>query len=227
MFREFVAVRRVCIGSPPSIASAVGAATAFFALALPVVSHAGLELTSPDGIDLTGIWTIDAERSDDPEEALESLRKQAKGRIKGGISGGFGGMGGAGGGIGGFGSHARGGGEDREAMRDRMQKMFSASERIEILQLPASMELNLSDRAVSCTSIAKSQVSLPNGEIADQTCGWDDDEFVVEFRGPEGFTRTDRYSPGDDQTLLVHTTVKGKRMPELTLESVYVRSESN
>lgn len=215
----------------PSGSPAVRAATAFFVLVLPVAAHAGLELSAPEGVDLTGVWVIDRERSDDPQEALEALHEKAKDRMRGRTGGGLGrfgaitGMGGRGGGMD---SRRPPDGADREALRERMQQMLSASERIELMQLPDSVELNLSDRAVSCTSTDKAQVSLPDGELADRLCGWDDGEFVVELHGPDGFRRTDRYSQGaDDQTLFVRTTVKGGRMPELILNSIYARSESN
>lgn len=215
----------------PSCSSAVKAATAFFALALPIAAHAGLELTAPEGVDLTGVWTIDRERSDDPKEALEELRAKAKDRLRGRAGGGFGGIGaiaGMGGVGAGMGGRRPPDGPDREAMRKRMEQMLSASERIELMQLQESVELNLSDRSVSCTSTDEVQVSLPDGELADRLCGWDDGEFVVEFHGPDGLRRTDRYSQGaDNQTLFVRTTVKGGRMPELVLSSVYARSESN
>jgi hypothetical protein len=186
-------------------------------------AHAGFDQSSPKGVDLTGVWTIDPERSEDPEQALKAGRSPPKGERPGAsIS-----VGGAAGGFGGFGGPVPAGGMDREAMRERMRKTLSPSERIEIMQLPDAVELNLADRSVSCTSSVRAQVSLPDGGIADQTCGWDDNAFVVELNGRDGFRRTDRYATGDGKTLIVSTTIKGGRMPEIVFKSVYVRHESN
>ena len=207
------------------LAAAAKATTACIALVLPVSAHAGLDTTAPEGIDLTGIWTIDPKRSEDPKEALQKLREQGKARGPIGMSG-MSGMDRMGG-LGGMGSQRPGSTEDRAAMREQMEQRLTASERIEVMQVPRAVEINLSDRVVSCTSTEKSQVSMPDGEQADRLCGWDDDEFVVELKGTSGFNRTDRYSRGGDgQTLVVTTSMKGGRTPELKFKSVYVRSES-
>lgn len=204
------------------LAATIKATTFCIALVLPVSAHAGLDTIAPEGIDLTGIWTIDPKRSEDPKQALQKLHKQGKVRGRTGM----GGMSGTSG-LGGMGGQLPGSTEDREAMREQMEQRLAASERIEVMQVPQAVELNLDDRSVSCTSTEKSQVSMPDGELADRLCGWDDDEFVVEIQGPSGFNRTDRYSRGDDgQTLVVTTSMKSGRIPELKFKSVYVRSES-
>jgi hypothetical protein len=217
-----VAVRRFDSPYIVQLAVAAKATTFCIALVLPVSAHAGLDTSAPEGIDLTGIWTIDPKRSEDPKEALQKLREQGKVRGRIGM-GGISGMGG----LGGMGSQRPGSTEDHEAMREQMEQRLAISKRIEIMQIPQAVELNLGDRFVSCTSTEKSQVPMPDGELADRLCGWDDDEFVVELQGPSGFHRTDRYSRGDDgQTLVVTTSLKGGRIPELKFKSVYVRSES-
>jgi hypothetical protein len=219
-------VRSIRLNPLPAIFSAVKAATVFLTLAIPVAAYADHVLTAPKGIDLTGVWTIDSKRSDDPQKALQSHDKDAQEPMRVRVSAGIGGFGGTGG-MSGLGDRHAEGTASRDATHKRIQQFAAASERIEILQLPESVDLKFAEHYVSCTSTARAQVSLPDGNTANRTCGWDENEFVVEIQGSEGFTRTDRYSRGNAETLVVSTMVKSDRMPKLEFKSVYLRSESN
>lgn len=230
-------MRAVRLDPPSSVSPAVKAMTAFLALALPLVAYAERGLTAPKGIDLTGVWTIDRERSDDPEKPREPTRKEGKAPIRvhvGGVIGALGGVSGVGGGVsGGMGGPGErhpdrnGGREGREGMDEGTPQLFAASERMEILQLPDSVDLKFADHYVSCTSAAKTQMTLSGGGAADRTCGWDGDEFIVEIEDADGHMRTDRISRGDDDTLVVKTTVTGERVPKREFKRVYMRSDSN
>lgn len=220
-------MRSVRPDPPLSVSPAVKAATVFLALALPLVAYAERGLAAPEGIDLTGVWTIDRERSDGPEKAHELDRREGKEPMRVRVGGSLGALGGLGGGVGNPGKRNADSDGGREGMDERIQQLFAARERIEILQLPDSVDLKFSDRYVTCTSTAKTQLALLDGSTANRTCGWDGNEFIVEFQDSKGDTRTDRYSRGDSETLVVKSTVKVERMPKRELKRVYLRSDSN
>ena len=212
---------------PPLLVSpAVKAATLLIAVALPLVASADRVMTAPRGIDLTGVWSIDRKRSDDPTKTQEFNRKEAKYAFHVRVGGGLGGLGGFGGlsGVGNPGHGPPATSASREPTQQH-EHSIAVSERIEILQLPESVDLKLADYYISCTSTAKTEVSLPERGSAERTCGWEGDAFVVEIHDAEGFSRSDRYAVDDAKSLIVETTVTSDRLPKLSFKSVYGRSE--
>ena len=219
-------MKPVRLDPPLLVSPAIRAATLLFAIALPVVAVADRVMTAPPGIDLTGVWAIDRKRSDDPTKTQETNRKEAKDAVHVRVGGGIGGLGGFGGlsRDGGLGDGPPASSANAEPRR-KHERPFTASERIEILQLPESVDLKFADYYVSCASTAKAPLSLPKRGSAERTCGWEGDEFVVEIHDSDGYARSDRFAIRSDKSLGVETTITSDRMPKLEFKSVYARSE--
>jgi hypothetical protein len=190
---------------------------------LSVAAGAELKHTAPAKVDLTGLWKINPDLSDDPYEAVEKKRRDSAGgsRTGGGPMGGSGGR--RGGGIvidagdildGVFGEPVggtasgtvggrRGGGggtSDRPAgdpepssMRIPLDSFLATLEQFEATQAPDSLTIATEEETTTCKPAAPGQAPLPGGESGDRRCGWQGDTWVTEIKAPNGVTRTNRY----------------------------------
>ena len=188
------------------------------------VALAGLKATAPKHVDLTGLWKINAELSDDPQEILDKRREKAMGRrgMRGGMGGMGGGMGrgpGGGGDTGGppdarreHGRHGREDSDDRESMHESMERMLATQEQLDIKQDVDSVTLSSIDDTSRCKSGATVQVSTPDGNLADRQCGWKRSTYLIELKSPKGLTRTEEYKLAKSgNQLIVVTQFKGGR----------------
>jgi hypothetical protein len=193
-------------------------------------AYAALKTTPPKNVDLTGLWMINPQLSDNPKEILEKRREKSMSRrgrrggggMEGGMGGGMrrtGGMGGGppGGMGGGVRRHDRGGQDEperKDSMQDSLDDLIGAPEQLDIKQDAHAFMLSSGDQSNSCKPGEVAQVSLRDGYLADRQCGWQSKKFVIELKSPLGITRTDRYElvKKTDQ-LVVITELEGGRGP--------------
>ncbi len=91
-------------------------------------------------------------------------------------------------------------------------------------QQPKILSFVSDSGTLDCTPGEKTSVNDANGS-ATRSCGWDGKAFVVTLKPERGATREDRYALEADGARLVHTTtLKGGRMPEVSLRRVYVKA---
>jgi hypothetical protein len=181
------------------------------------VAAAELKVTAPPKIDLTGLWKINPEQSDDPQKVVAQKREDSTGGgpIRGGGGGGrrgsatidvgdiFGGGtigGGTVGGSVGRGGGSRGGSSDRpdgdpEPATTRMplDSFLATREQFEIQQRPEALTISTVDETSTCKPAETAKTPMPNGEMVDQHCGWDGATWVMELKSEDGVTRLNRY----------------------------------
>jgi hypothetical protein len=93
-----------------------------------------------------------------------------------------------------------------------------------VRQQPKILSFVSDSGTLDCTPGEKTSVNDANGS-ATRSCGWDGKAFVVTLKPERGATREDRYALEADGARLVHTTtLKGGRMPEVSLRRVYVKA---
>lgn len=187
---------------------------------------AGLKVSAPADVDIGGSWKLNPEASDDPKQALEKMRQDMKNRM-GGMRGAMGGVPG-GGRMGGAMGGARGGapgeaGGDHESRRRQLEQRLATSEQIQIAQQANALSLSTDNGSTSCDTPEKTQVSTPDGGMADRRCGWDGKSFVIETKSADGFTQRERYELAPDGRLLMVTQINAARMPKITVKRVYER----
>jgi hypothetical protein len=176
-----------------SYASIIGAT-----LLTSSVACAGLKSTAPADVDLGGTWTFNHDASDEQRGVLGGGQLHMERRDapsgSGSISGG---------------SPPRAGrmsDGDLESMHEQMKQRLASAERIEIEQRADDMTLKTDAGAVTCDTTETTQVSTPEGGVADRQCGWDGNAFVVELKSPDGVTQRDSYTLADDGKQLIVTT---------------------
>ena len=221
----------------------VGAAIVNFAAA------SELKPTAPAKVDLTGLWTINPDLSDDPYEAVEKKRRDSAGgsptgggpvgggtgRRQGGIvidagdvlDGVFGGSTGrrAGGGSGGT-SDRPAGDPEPSTMRMPLDSFLATIDQFEISQQRDSLTIATTDETSTCKPADPGQADLPGGEVGERRCGWQGDTWVTEIKEPNGVTRTNRYELKKGGRQLVMTSeIKGGKSPlsGLRIKRVYDR----
>jgi hypothetical protein len=219
-----------------NLTSALLAAVAIAAAS--AVMAGDLKSAAPKKVDLTAIWKINPELSDDPQKVLAKKRDESSGRGPMGGGGGGGGGGGStahtrvgkadvdvGGGIlgdviaGTIGSGSRGGGGsgDRPAadpeptgMRVPLDSFLATREQFEIQQRPDALTISTLDETSTCKPGTTEKVPLQSGETVERHCGWDGGAFVIELASDDGVKRINRYElhNGDRQLVLV-SEIKG------------------
>ena len=169
------------------------------------LAFADYDAVSSRGVDLSGHWRLNAASSDDAEQMLQDrLEEERKRREK-------------------FLRQARerGGiwlpppGEEEPAgqsspqgqrtappspgaaMRkrrdDELRKMLGISDTLDITQSGSSIGIDSQVDARRFEAGTRSQVSMPQGELADSNVGWDGDWFVIERRVKGGPRVTEKY----------------------------------
>lgn len=160
-------------------------------LLLGVPACATYEVTSSQGVDLSGRWQLNAALSDDAEALLQQrLERERKERAV-------------------WERRARDAGvlmpppdpsaandapprdrsrrSARERYLDSLRQMLGISSTLEIKQSGANVQIVSKVDSRRFEAGTRSQVSMPQGELADSAVGWDGDWFVIERevkRGP-------------------------------------------
>ena len=210
------------------------------------VALADLKPAAPKAVNLTAIWKINAELSEDPQQVLAKRRDESSGRgsnrsmPRGGTGTGTGGID-AGdilaGTISGSisrGRGARNSGSDRpdedpepqSSTRMPLDSFLATREQFEIEQRPDALTVRTIDETSTCKPSQTGQVRMPNGDLLEQRCGWDGSAFVTELKSPDGVTRVTRYElRKSDQQLVLTNQIKGGRgqMRGLQIRRVYDR----
>ena len=199
------------------------------AAALVVSAHA--QTPAPAKPDLSGIWKINAQLSDQtpgpPDSSGGSNQgggAQPGGPGGGGYGGGFGGRGGGFGGRGGGRGGMGGGGAQRDPeqmkkMRDFMQAVMAAPAGVTIVQ--QDKEISFTDDQGQVTKITpdgKEEKHVFGSETGKTKTKWNADQLVMEitaagFDGGPKITRTYSVSQGQDgaRELRVVTNIQGNR----------------
>lgn len=184
-----------------------GAATCIGAFLLCCASAcvAAYREAPPAGADLSGYWRINPAASDDPEQMLQQrldeerreqekwLRKQRE-RDPLGIPP-----------I----DDATPGAERpapnrshllaRNRRLEEMRRMLDISDTLSIKQQGTRVQIASAVDSNTYDAGSKSQVSMPQGELADQTVGWDGSWFVVRRRAKRGPQMIYKYRLRNDQ----------------------------
>jgi hypothetical protein len=220
------------------------AAFAIVAVAITGIASARLRENAPKDVDLTALWKINAELSDDPQKVIAKARTEENtvnrgssspsgGRSTSGTGDVFGGVV-FGGVIFGGGQGGASGGADRpandpppmESTRVPLDAFLATREQFEIVQSPDGMTIRNDEETSTCKPGETERVPLQGGELVEQKCGWDGDAFVIELVSPDGVKRTKRYELRDKgKQLHVLTTVKGGsgHLANLRIKRVYER----
>jgi hypothetical protein len=221
------------------------------AVALGIAMGADLKPTAPAKVDLTGLWRINPDLSDDPHEAVARKRRDASGDApRGGPAGG--GRGGSqggvvidagdifdgvfGGSVGGSVGGRRGGGggtSDRPAgdpepatMRMPLDAFLATLEEFEIAQQPDALTISTLEQSDTCRPAEPGEAPLPGGDKGERRCGWRGSAWVTEVTAPNGVTRSNRYElRKGGRELVMISEVKGGKTPlsGLRIRRVYDR----
>lgn len=212
------------------------------------VALADLKSIPPKNVDLTGLWKLNPELSDDPQKAVETKRSDSAGsgtmrrRGSGGPGGIVIGNGKVGGtismpdwpGTGGGGASTKGGTSDRpdddpepSTMKMPLDSFLATREEFEIQQTPQEVKINTLEDSQTCKAAVPSKAPVPGGDMATQRCGWDGSAWVVELQIPgDELKRITRYQLRKKGTqLAMVTAIKGGKTPlsGLEIERVYDR----
>ncbi len=217
------------------------------------ISMAELKRTPPAKVDLTGLWKLNEDQSDDPRKAVAKKKEDSStyGRSGGGRRGGAtidvgdifgGGVGGTiGGGTiggtigrrGGGGGGSGGGQSDRpkddpepSTLRMPLDSFLATRDQFDIQQQPDGVTINTEDDTSTCKPAATGKVKMPNGDMVDQNCGWQGDTWVTELKSEDGVTRTNRYElRNKGKQLVMVSSVKGghTQLAGLQIKRVYDR----
>ncbi|MEO5618965.1 MAG: hypothetical protein ABIS67_14445 [Candidatus Eisenbacteria bacterium] len=145
-------------------------------------------------IDLTGLWTLNGDLSDDPTKVMQTMQAQ---RHDG--SGGGGWMSAVGFGVHGPGMHGGGGGgPDPEQMRAQMNRMTRAIEppgRLTITQTNGSITLtDAGGQSQTLTTKGKKERLQLDGRTVSVRTKWDHGRLVKKTSLGDGMTLTETYS---------------------------------
>jgi len=207
---------------------------------LVIVGTALTANAEPDNQDalrtISGAWRLDAERS---EDARAKLREQMDGNRedgeprgpRGGRGGPGGGRGGPGGGMGGPGGGGRGGGMggpgarmDPRAMREAMDGILAAPEKLAITARTSDVEIVEGDGAIHRMRPDGRKMKHEGSAVTETQSRWDGAALVLDSSLGPMMKVTERYSlDAASGELLVDVTVKGPRGEPTTARRVYVR----
>jgi len=186
---------------------------------------------APQDVDLSGIWILNADESDDPREQMDQMGGGTGG---GGMRGGGGARpsGGMGGGMRGGRGGTGGGAMDPEKMQQTMEMVRQAARRIDLQQGDSTVTL-VYDRAHSLmlhTDGRGLEQELPAGAKMEITAGWKGRYFVVEREIDGGGKITEEYmiSTRTGQLYVITRLELGSRMPQpLEFRRVYDSASSS
>jgi hypothetical protein len=203
---------------------------------LNLASGAELKHTAPPKVDLTGLWQINPDLSDDPNKLVEEKRRASAGgsRTGGGGGGPIGGgrgstlpggividagdilggvLGGTAGGTAGGRRSGGGGTSDRPEgdpepynMRMPLDSFLATVEQFEIAQQPDSLKIATVEESSTCKPSDPGKGPLPGGELGDRKCGWQGDTWVTQVEEANGVLRTNRYELKKSGRQLVMTS---------------------
>ena len=221
-----------------AIALSIGLAAAGCAGTTPVapdtvtsISQGNLPAPAQSRPDFSGLWSIDADASDDPQKKLKEAMKAMKqagggGHGKQGNSGGQRRGGGNGGGRQGHGS-AGGMGGGSEMPSGELSALLSASETLEISHVdPALLIVGGNQQSQRLfTDFRGASISAAGGLQQRVTiAGWEGGVLVVETTMNNGIRLVQRYQI-DDQTgqLMISSVTRLSDSQSITLRLVYKR----
>jgi len=214
---------------------------------------AGAELkhTAPAKVDLTGLWQINPDLSDDPHALVEKKqRDHAEGNRTGGggpiggrpgssrggividagdiLDGVFGGTGGgrsSSGGGRGTGDRPPGDPEPY-SMRVPLDSFLATVDQFEIAQAQDSLKIATVDETSTCKPSDPGKAPVPGGDLGERRCGWQGDTWVTQVTAPNGVIRTNRYELRKNGRQLVMTSeIQGGKteLAGLRIKRVYDR----
>jgi hypothetical protein len=208
---------------------------------------ADLKAEAHKNVDLTAIWKINPELSDDPQKVLAKRRDEENSNgapvpSRRGPSGGID-TGGIFGGVisgtidkGGIHPGTSGGGDaDRpeadpapsSTMRVPLDSFLATAEQFEIEQQPDALTIRTIDETNTCKPGQTDKVPLQSGEMVERHCGWKGSAFVVELVSEDGVTRANRYElRRGDRQLVMTSEIKGGhgKLRGLHIKRVYDRA---
>lgn len=164
-------------------------------------ASASFDVVSPQGVDLSGHWRLNAALSDDAEKMLQErmdeerrerdkwLRRARENNVLGlpplgepepGAEGGA--------------APANRPAQQRRNRRDvELRKMLGISDTLAIKQSGAKIDIISQVDSRRFEAGTQSQVSLPQGELADSSVGWDGQWFVIERKSRKGPRVVEKY----------------------------------
>ena len=189
--------------------------TLFTALLLAGCSLTGSGSRVPAGVDLSGQWQLNGERSDSIEALITSVKNELDPPPR---------------------RNGSAAGSDQSgrivSRRDEFYGPPRTRELLALLKQPTAFSLAQSPRSLTMKSIdgttefvfgESAVVSLPDG-VGDRYCGWTGSQFAVSIRAVDG--RKVQYLLGlsqDRAQLQLTTTVSGGGLPSVTLKRSYDR----
>ncbi|HEY5807593.1 MAG TPA: hypothetical protein VIT67_06480 [Povalibacter sp.] len=189
----------------PFLGSARACAAVAVLLLAAIPCLAASKADPPPGTELTGYWRLNTALSDDPEQLLQKRLEEARKERERWMrrSGRADPLG-----IPPPGEPLPGAEvapppppQNRPQQRPRnrrleeLRRMLDISDTLTIKQSGARVEIVSEVNANSFDAGTKSQISLPQGELADQRVGWEGPWFVVERRASRGPTMSYRFRP--------------------------------
>lgn len=198
---------------------------------------AGGSAEAPPGVRMDGPWKLDHSASDDPQKALDKLRKfAARTAQRHGPSGAMQATA-----RGGRGGGRRQGGEESEdpnagprlqgpellahsPVMHELMAFITRGDYLTVHQEPERFVLDYGTSGRSFTPGSRSVVSAETG-VADQYTGWKGKSYVIDVRPQVGPSITEEYSLSPDQQhLIVKLHVGSSDLPSVDLKQVYART---
>lgn len=170
-----------------------------FALSLllfSAIALADFDAVSPRGTDLTGVWTLNAALSEDPEQMLaEALaeeqrqferrrREEDRARPQGappGID------------VDAPPPNRSGRRPWQKQREENFRKMLGITNTLSIRQTGSLIEMTSAVESRRLVAGSNTQVSMPEGQLADSNVGWDGDWFVIERKVRRGPRVTEKF----------------------------------
>jgi hypothetical protein len=193
----------------------------FFALPGVAAARAPRESKTPAPIDLSGVWILNPDLSDDARQKMHEMMQGRGGGPGGGpppMSPGGGRAGPPGGGRGPGGV----GGADPQ---ERIRALFEPAEEIWVTQTPAEIEVDEVDGRLRRFHPNGRKYKTDNGTAEIQS-EWKDGKLQVKTERGRGAKEVETWelSP-DGRRLTVRLRLGGGRTPEISLTRVYDREE--
>jgi len=160
-------------------------------LTLPSMASAALDAVPSRSTSLTGHWQMNVAQSDDAERLLAQRlekeyaeerrwRERAQAMNPPGLD---------------VPAAASPSEERRRRRIDRLKEMLGVTQQLDISQDERGTKVEIASDAGSRRFVAgtRSQVSMPEGELADSEVGWDGDWFVIDRRVKKGPRVVEKY----------------------------------
>ena len=182
------------------LGAVIGAVAILLLSAAPSMAASGT--AAPAGVDLSGYWKLNSALSDDAEQLLQQrLQEERKARERWlrqeGLSDPLG--------IPPIdappvseaapvaATPARPQQRPRNRRNDELRRMLNISDTLTITQSGARMDIASQFDSRRFEAGSKSQVSMPQGELADMKVSWDGPWFIIERRAKRGPRVTEKY----------------------------------